>query len=445
MIVDMCDIPYGWTCGFPRPIFDTDKASPEAMRDYFRRHGVVEEPLHLRYFHSEINVTDLKENYRIAIPGFVYEILAVLNQCGHQAYAVGGAVRDSFLNRPIKDWDVSTSATPQQVTNIFENLMVPVHPTGIAHGTVTVVFGGENIEVTTFRTDVNTDGRHAEVAFSDNIVEDAYRRDLTINALYADRDGRVFDPTTEGLYDLMNQKIRMVGSPRDRINEDTLRILRAVRFAGQLDFQIEAHTAYVIHNCEADVLRNLSLERIISELERIRPSHVKVIAKFLAPVFGVQHLHLPYEEHILEELSKMPWFYLYIFAKVPGQWFTANPVISKDVKRAVKLLLNMSYGVPMDSWDAAQRFGLEEIRLVQKFYLLKHPSGEVPKMPFFHTLPVALVKNPVGSADFIEEFKGPELGKILDIANTLHAEFRFSLNKEELSKLARIKYNHFYG
>ena len=150
---------------------------------------------------------------------------------GHAAYAVGGCVRNAAW-APVTDVDIATSARPDAVIAWPKAAGLRAVPTGLAHGTVTLVTGGEGFEVTTFRRDVATDGRHAEVAFSDRIEDDAARRDFTMNALYADAAGQVLDPLG-GLDDLRARRLRFVGDPARRIAEDYLRILRFFRFHAQ--------------------------------------------------------------------------------------------------------------------------------------------------------------------------------------------------------------------
>ncbi len=152
-----------------------------------------------------------------------------LEAAGHQALFVGGCVRNALMHRAVADIDIASDASPETVTNIAENAGFKVIPTGFDHGTVTVVAGGKPHEVTTFRRDVETDGRRAVVAYSSRIEDDAARRDFTMNALYADRQGRVLDPLN-GLPDLRAGHVRFVGDPETRIREDYLRILRFFRF-----------------------------------------------------------------------------------------------------------------------------------------------------------------------------------------------------------------------
>ncbi|MGL4237471.1 CCA tRNA nucleotidyltransferase [Tabrizicola sp.] len=157
------------------------------------------------------------------------KLCAALTDAGFRALFVGGCVRNALLDEPVGDVDLATDATPENVTNIAETAGFKVIPTGIDHGTVTVVVEGIPHEVTTFRRDVETDGRRAVVAFSTRIEEDAHRRDLTMNALYADAEGTVIDPLG-GLADTLARRVRFVGDAETRIREDYLRILRFFRF-----------------------------------------------------------------------------------------------------------------------------------------------------------------------------------------------------------------------
>lgn len=155
-----------------------------------------------------------------------------LEQRGRKAFLVGGCVRNALLDEPVADIDLATDATPDEVQSVASSVGFKAVPTGIEHGTVTVIAHDRPHEVTTFRRDVATDGRHAVIAFSNDLTEDARRRDFTMNALYADRSGNVFDPVG-GLPDVLARRVRFVGDPVRRIREDYLRILRFFRFYAQ--------------------------------------------------------------------------------------------------------------------------------------------------------------------------------------------------------------------
>ena len=197
-------------------------------------------------------------------------LMQALEGAGHQALFVGGCVRNALLEEPVSDVDISTDATPETVTHLAEAAGFKPVPTGIDHGTVTVVAQGKPHEVTTFRRDVETDGRRAVVAFSDKIEEDAQRRDFTMNALYADRHGTVIDPLN-GLPDLHARRVRFVGDPETRIREDYLRILRFFRFHaayGDPDGGIDAD-GLAACAALAEGLDSISKERITTELRKL--------------------------------------------------------------------------------------------------------------------------------------------------------------------------------
>lgn len=201
----------------------------------------------------------------ISIPEKVSYILNQLREHHFEAYAVGGCVRDSVLGRVPVDWDITTSAKPEEVKRIFRRTI----DTGIAHGTVTVMLDSEGFEVTTYRVDGKyEDHRHPEkVEFTPNLEEDLKRRDFTINAMAYSPEGGLVD-LFGGMEDIRGRCIRCVGDPVERFTEDALRMLRGVRFAGQLGFEIEAGTLAAMQKCAATI-GNVSAERIQVELTKL--------------------------------------------------------------------------------------------------------------------------------------------------------------------------------
>ena len=201
----------------------------------------------------------------IRLPGKVNIIIETLEKAGYEAYAVGGCVRDSVLGKVPNDWDITTSARPEQVRRLFRRTV----DTGIRHGTITVLLGNEGFEVTTYRIDgIYEDGRHpASVTFTASLEEDLKRRDFTINAMaYNQRTGVV--DLFGGQEDLQKGVIRAVGDPEARFQEDALRMMRAVRFAAQLGFEIHDETSEAIR-VHAPELSKVSAERIRAELEKL--------------------------------------------------------------------------------------------------------------------------------------------------------------------------------
>lgn len=196
-------------------------------------------------------------------------IIKALQNDGYEAYFVGGCVRDFLMNRPCNDFDITTSAKPLEIEEALDNQGIKFFETGLKHGTVTAVVENEPFEITTFRTDGEyLDSRHPEnVVFVSNLSDDLSRRDFTINALAYNEQTGIID-NFGGVSDIENKIIRTVGEPEKRFNEDALRIMRALRFASTLGFEIENETACAIHN-NAELLVGISAERIFSELIKL--------------------------------------------------------------------------------------------------------------------------------------------------------------------------------
>lgn len=213
---------------------------------------------------------------KIVLPQDVITIIDRLESCGHEAYAVGGCVRDSILGKEPADWDITTSASPQEVKDLFSHTI----DTGIAHGTVTIMCGKTGYEVTTYRIDGEyKDGRHPEsVAFTNLLSEDLKRRDFTINAM-AYNPSRGLVDLFGGMEDIDRKIICCVGNPLERFTEDALRIMRAVRFSAQLGFTIEEETRKAL-KVLAPNLKHVSAERIQVELVKLlmspHPDYLRV-------------------------------------------------------------------------------------------------------------------------------------------------------------------------
>lgn len=252
---------------------------------------------------------------QIQLPEKVHKIIDTLEEAGFEAYAVGGCVRDSILGREPDDWDITTSAKPEEMKRLFPRTV----DTGIKHGTVTVLLGGEGFEVTTYRIDgAYEDGRHpSEVTFTASLKEDLRRRDFTINAMaYNERSGLV--DLYGGLADMENQVIRCVGNARERFDEDALRMLRAVRFSAQLGYRIDEATGEAV-KALAPNLQKISAERIQVELVKLvtsphpdylRKAYELGITAQILPEFDLcmetpqRHKHHCYDvgEHILHSM-----------------------------------------------------------------------------------------------------------------------------------------------
>lgn len=252
------------------------------------------------------NRTILEQKY-MQIPAEVESIIETLKKGGYEAYAVGGCVRDTLLGRAPGDWDITTSARPEQVKKLFRRTV----DTGIQHGTVTIMIGKTGYEVTTYRIDGEyEDGRHPrQVAFTSNLLEDLRRRDFTINAMAYSHETGIVD-AFDGRKDLEQRRIRCVGDPMERFSEDALRILRAIRFSAQLGFSIEEETRKAV-SVIAPNISKVSRERIQVELtklllsnypEQIRLVYETGISPYISPAFAA-----------------IPWERIYIPASLPAE------------------------------------------------------------------------------------------------------------------------------
>lgn len=228
----------------------------------------------------------------IQLPDKVHKIIETLEAAGYEAYAVGGCVRDSILGREPNDWDITTSAKPEETKSLFARTI----DTGIKHGTVTIMLDKEGFEVTTYRIDgAYEDSRHPkEVTFTASLEEDLKRRDFTVNAMaYNERTGLV--DIFDGLADIEQKMIRCVGNAEERFTEDALRMLRAVRFSAQLGYEIEEETKQAIRRLSPQLSR-ISAERIQAELVKLvisphpdyfRTAYETGITKQILPEFDI--------------------------------------------------------------------------------------------------------------------------------------------------------------
>lgn len=294
---------------------------------------------------------------KIILPDDVSTIINKLTENGYEAYAVGGCVRDSILCREPGDWDITTSAKPEQVKALFRRTI----DTGIAHGTVTVMIGRNGYEVTTYRVDGEyEDNRHPKnVEFTPLLSEDLKRRDFTINAMaYNDEDGMV--DLFDGNGDIERKLIRCVGNPEERFGEDALRILRAVRFSAQLGFDIEENTCQAIRKL-AYTLDNISRERIHSELGKLllspNPDYINRayelgITKVICPVYDT----IKDKNTVLQLLcmTKPYIWFRYAAVFVESDYKSAEAVLrglkldNNTISRVSCIIRNHGFEVPED-------------------------------------------------------------------------------------------------
>ena len=232
-------------------------------------------------------------------------VFAALAAGGHEARAVGGAVRNALFGKAVKDVDIATTATPEETMRLARAAGLKAHPTGIEHGTITVVAGHEPYEVTTLRRDIETFGRHARVTFTTDWTEDAKRRDFTMNALYCAADGTIHDPLG-GYPDLAARRVRFIGDPHERIREDFLRILRFFRLYAEYGRGEPDPTSLDACVAERAGLANLSGERIRAEFLRMLAAPGAVDAAASLAIYGIlEPLHLHLDPHLLARLVEI--------------------------------------------------------------------------------------------------------------------------------------------
>jgi poly(A) polymerase len=359
----------------------------------------------------------------------------LLEDAGFQALFVGGCVRNALIGAPVSDLDIATDATPENVTNIAKNGGYKVIPTGIDHGTVTVIAGGIAHEITTFRRDVETDGRHATVAFSTSLIEDASRRDFTMNALYASRDGEVVDPLS-GLWDLEARKVRFVGEADQRIREDYLRILRFFRFHawyGDVEAGLDAEGYGACAFLSAGI-ETLSKERIGAEMRKLlsAPDPSPAIAAMaqagiLARVLpGADPVALP----VLVHFGAKDW--IARLSVLGGEEVCDLLRLSKAEARRLALL-RTEMGGTRGAKELAYRHGASiarDIVLTRAAVFTTPPPEELEQMLAFG----AGVTMPVQPADLMPAFEGAALGEELRRIEAAWIASGFKLTRAELMR-----------
>ena len=304
-----------------------------------------------------IRIDNLPEIFVKAMP-----VLRTLEDAGFEAYFVGGSVRDVLLHRHVHDVDITTSAYPEEVKELFDKSI----DTGIKHGTVTVLYGGESYEITTFRTESGYQDfrRPDHVTFVQNLDEDLKRRDFTINALAMDMHGDIVD-LFNGIEDLKNHIIRAVGNPEKRFHEDALRMMRAVRFMSQLEFKLEEKTEQAIKD-NHELLKKISVERIRKEFVKmgLGPFSRQAFQIFLDTQLSEDVPDFAGKKNLLQvypQLKFSPtmetslWAVIIILLKVPNEnigkfmrdWKNSNAMTEK-VEQIIKMFDLIADHVPTD-------------------------------------------------------------------------------------------------
>lgn len=364
------------------------------------------------------------------------KICHMLTNAGYDCYFVGGCVRNAVLKAPVADIDISTNALPDRVMELAKTAGLKSVPTGIEHGTITVIAGGTPFEITTYRRDIETDGRRAVVAFSDNMIEDAKRRDFTMNALYADQDGIITDPLN-GMPDLLARRVKFIEDPDSRIKEDYLRILRFFRFHawyGDVGAGLDPDgLAAIAENLGG--LETISKERIGSEFKKLltatdpAPSVGSMAASGVlnAILPGADAQYLAVLVHLEDGLAPDP---IRRLAALGGADAETCLRLSKTQSRGL-LRLREEIGSSRQAAELGYRLGADQARDV---ILLRAALLEMPLDPdaMMQAQNGAMAKFPIKAVDLMPLFQGAALGKQLAKLEAKWIGSGFALTKEQL-------------
>ena len=364
-------------------------------------------------------------------------VCGVLTGAGYQAWYVGGCVRNALLGAPVADLDLSTDALPDDVMRLAGAAGLRAIPTGITHGTVTIVAGNTPFEVTTFRKDIDTDGRRATVAFADNITDDAHRRDFTMNALYADPDGVVADPLG-GLVDLKARHVRFIDDPEARIKEDYLRILRFFRFHAWYGDPNGGLDADGLAACAAntDGLGQLSRERVGSEMRKLLCAPDPAPAVAVMETAGVLMRVLPGASATM--LSALVYIEGQVglapdpirrLALIGGEDAAERLRLSKREAADLAVLRDgLGNGLPAEALGyrhGAQALDVLALRAAMDGVELDLSQAERARFGAEQVLPVS-------ARDFMPDLQGPALGKAVKDAEERWIASGFTLTRDTL-------------
>lgn len=368
----------------------------------------------------------------------VQTVCAAISAEGAPVYMVGGCVRDALLRVGGADVDMATPLPPLEVTRLAEAAGLKVVPTGLDHGTVTVVANGTGFEITTFRKDVHTDGRRAVVAFSTDIAEDARRRDFTLNALYAKPDGEIVDPLG-GLPDCLARRVRFIENAQDRIREDYLRILRFFRFHAWYanpDDGFDPDTLDAISS-NAPGLETLSAERVGQEIGRLLAAPDPGPALAVMQHVGVLQRLLPGSDvrlagpvvHLEAEMGLAPDWLLRLAALGGADLSTRLRLSSKQTKALETLGQALSEMTPIREIAYRQGYDTARRTLILRAAMANEHCDPATLGPLKQAAEAQL---PISAKDFMPALSGKALGDHLTKLEHRWIASDFQLTREEL-------------
>ena len=374
-------------------------------------------------------------------------------------YVVGGSIRDALLNREITDIDFATSLKPKTITEILNKENIKFIDVGIDHGTVTAIINERKFEITTFRNDIFTDGRHAQVSFSNSLEEDALRRDFTINAMYLDKGGNLIDPK-DGKTDLENRVVRFIGNPDERIKEDYLRILRYIRFF--LNYSKKNHEPKIkkIIKQNLDGLLKISKERLIDELKKIifskgfinlkKDDFSKEILELVFPSLNNTSFLTDKNKLLIEDIQLNKNFIVLLSAMMIKDLNSINYILYKfnfsnqDKQRLLYIHDNYQMSLEKSFFDRELKkriyFGEKEslLDLITLQLLIFHKNEKALNDLIKITKKTDLPKFPYNADFLIQNFDykpGKKMGKKLKELETLWVDNDFKISKEEIKKI----------
>ena len=361
------------------------------------------------------------------------QVCRVLTDAGHQAWFVGGCVRNTLLGEPVADLDLTTDAPPEEVTRLAEAAGLRVIPTGFDHGTVTILAQNTPFEVTTFRHDVATDGRRATVAYADNMADDARRRDFTMNAIYVGPDGTIADPLG-GLPDLQARRIRFIEDADQRIKEDYLRILRFFRFNAWYGDPANGPDPDGMAACAANIegLQSLSKERVTAELLKLlaAPDPAPAVASMaatgaLAQILpGATATALPVLVHV-EGQAGLPPDPIRRLAALGGDPADALRLSRQEVTALEQIKSDLPPG------ELGYRFGA--VRAMDALAVRAASLGQEIDPNTAKTAVFGAHQSfPLQAADLMPARTGPALGQALKTAEARWIASGFALGKDDL-------------
>ena len=361
-------------------------------------------------------------------------ILNTLNKGDLNARMVGGCIRNYYMNKDIYDIDIACKLNPEISAERLHQNNIKTIATGIEYGTITAHINGKNFEITTLRKDVHTDGRHAKVVFSDSWIDDAKRRDLTINALYADMDGSIYDPLDQGFKDLENHIVRFIGDPHKRIAEDHLRILRFFRFYAEYNDGAPDQNALMACADSKDKIEHLSDERLYDEWRKILTlpnAHRAVIAMSEIGLFNLTIEDANHLKHLIEIQTQLDTI------DITARFYILNK-LNKYIKNNRMNKFIHSLNLFESAWKGNIKQSLydhgRDVTL-QGLLVIKSRGVSVDDMIISNAINTPIPEYPIVASDIMNRFKideGAEVGQKMKAAEQIWIDSDFTLTRDEI-------------